>query len=279
MMYKLPAGAELPKCICFGRFRQKNGWNHRGRTTDRNLLLIFISGDARFTIDGEVTEVKHGDQLLIPAGSRYTANTVGGCEYYFLHFTDRIVSVLSRPNERLNISRTINIEDQKKPECYLPAFQDISNDYKQIMLLLIGMDRLRSIDRAEEQYLFQLDFSRLLMTLSIQCRNDNDEGRVDGLSRRVRLYIGENITKPLTLAGLSEHFGVSKSYLLRLFKRDCGMSVTAYINAAKLDLAAELLQSSMMNVSETGDYLGYSDPGYFSRIFRKRFGVPPSELK
>ena len=81
----------------------------------------------------------------------------------------------------------------------------------------------------------------------------------------------ENITKPLTLSGLSEHFDVSKSYLLRLFRRDCHTSVTTYINNAKLDLAAELLCSSMMNVSEVAYHLGYSDTGYFSRIFRKRF--------
>ena len=277
MLYKLKIEPELPRCICFGRFRQNTGWNHRGTQTERNLLLIFISGDARFTIDGEITTVKHGDQLLIPAGSRYTANTVEGCEYYFLHFTDELEIVSTRPSERLSISRTINIEDQKKPVCFLPAVQDVNENYTQILRLLIEMNRLKSINRPEEQYLFQLDFSRLLLILSIRTRDDEREK--SELSERVRLYIGENITKPLTLTGLSEHFGVSKSYLLRLFKRDCGMSITAYINAAKLDLAAELLQSSMMNVSETSDYLGFSDSGYFSRIFRRRFGTPPSALK
>ena len=277
MLYKLKTEPELPRCICFGRYRQNVGWNHRGKKTDRNLLLIFINGDARFTIDGKIMTVKHGDQLLIPAGSRYTARTDEGCEYYFLHFTDELEMVSERPSERLEISKTINIEDQKKPDCFLPAVQDINGDYAQIIRLLVEMNKLKATNRPEEQYLFQLDFSRLLLMLSIMTRDDEREQ--SELSERVRLYIGENITKPLTLTGLSEHFGVSKSYLLRLYKRDCGMSVTAYINAAKLDLAAELLNSSMMNVSETSDYLGFSDSGYFSRIFRKRFGVSPSMLR
>ena len=277
MLYKLSLEPELPRCICFGRFMQANGWNHRGTTTLRNLLLIFVSGSAEFVIDDRKYNVTRGCQLLIPAGSHYVANAGKSCEYYFLHFSEELAQVSERPSERLELSRSIEVETQKRPDCYLTVLNDINDSYTQILMLLTEMDRLRSIDRAEEQYLFQLDFVRLLLTLSTMTRED--AGQNNGLSERVRIYISENITKPLTLTGLSAHFGVSKSYLLRLFKRDCHMTVTAYINNAKLDLAVKLLYSSMMNVSEVAYHLGYSDTGYFSRIFRKRFGKPPSALK
>ncbi len=185
------------------------------------------------------------------------------------HFQDELAPVSERPSERLELSRSIEVDTQKGPDCYLTVLNDINDSYTQILMLLIEMEHLRSIDRAEEQYLFQLDFVRLLLTLSTMTRADARQG--GGLSERVRIYISENITKPLTLAGLSEHFDVSKSYLLRLFRRDCHTSVTTYINNAKLDLAAELLCSSMINVSEVAYHLGYPDTGYFSRIFRKRF--------
>ena len=269
LLYKLSLEPELPRCVCFGRFMQANGWNHRGTTALRNLLLIFVSGSAKFVIDGNKYNIRRGCQLLIPAGSHYVANAEESCEYYFLHFQDELAPVSERPSERLELSRSIEVDTQKGPDCYLTVLNDINDSYTQILMLLIEMERLRSIDRAEEQYLFQLDFVRLLLTLSTMTRADARQG--GGLSERVRIYISENITKPLTLAGLSEHFDVSKSYLLRLFRRDCHTSVTTYINNAKLDLAAELLCSSMMNVSEVAYHLGYPDTGYFSRIFRKRF--------
>ena len=57
-----------------------------------------------------------------------------------------------------------------------------------------------------------------------------------------------------------------------------GMSVTTYINCVKLDYAAQLLRTGEMNVTQIADYLGYSDGGYFSRLFRKRFGICPSKF-
>lgn len=277
MLYKLSLSAGQPHCICFGRFMQTNGWNHRGKTAMRNLLLIFTGGSAKFNIEGTEYDVSRGYELLIPAGSRYFAYTDTSCEYYFLHFSDELTSVSEHPSEKLMLRRSIEVAAQKIPDCFLADVCNIDDEYTQILMLLIEMEHLRLIAKSEEQYMFQLDFIRLLITLSSMTRAFTEQK--NELSERVRTYISENITAPLTLSALSEHFGVSKSYLLRLFKRDCQTSVTAYINASKLDLAAELLHSSMMNVSEVAYHLGYSDVGYFSRIFRKRFGIPPSSLK
>ncbi len=277
MLYKLSLSAELPRCICFGRFIQTNGWNHSGKTAFHNLLLIFTGGSAKFNIDGTEYSVSRGYQLLIPAGSHYFACTDKNCEYYFLYFSEKLMSVSERPSECLKLSRSTEVAAQKSHDCFLVPLCNINDAYTQILMLLIEMEHLRRIAKSEEQYMFRLDFVRLLINLSSMTRADTEQK--SDLSERVRTYIYENITMPLTLGTLSEHFGVSKSYLLRLFKRDCHMSVVAYINASKLDLAAELLFSSMMNVSEVAYHLGYSDVGYFSRIFKKRFGKPPSALK
>ena len=48
-------------------------------TTLRNLLLIFVSGSAKFVIDGNEYNIRRGCQLLIPAGSHYVANAEESC--------------------------------------------------------------------------------------------------------------------------------------------------------------------------------------------------------
>ena len=83
----------------------------------------------------------------------------------------------------------------------------------------------------------------------------------------------------MTLNGLSEHFRYSKTFLLMLFRQSFHTTVTEYINNEKLDCAVRLLRTSIMNINEISDYLGFSDPAYFSRLFKKRFGICPSRYK
>lgn len=54
------------------------------------------------------------------------------------------------------------------------------------------------------------------------------------------------------------------------------MTVTEYINNEKLYYACELIRNTSMNISEIADYLGYSDVFYFSKLFKKKFGISPS---
>ena len=72
------------------------------------------------------------------------------------------------------------------------------------------------------------------------------------------------------------YFNLSRSYLARLFKQYLQMTPTAYINNEKMHYAGELLQNTDMNISEIAEYLGYCDVFYFSRLYKRTFGVPPS---
>lgn len=70
-------------------------------------------------------------------------------------------------------------------------------------------------------------------------------------------------------------------YLKKLFKQEVGMTPLQYLTNRRLENAANILavQFGEGNVSETARLCGFSDPLYFSRLFRKKYGVPPSRYK
>lgn len=82
----------------------------------------------------------------------------------------------------------------------------------------------------------------------------------------------------LTLHTLAERLYVNPSYLSRLFKREEGKSISEYLLKRSMEHAKELLHSGV-KVYDAAEAAGYRDVSYFARVFRKYWGVAPSELK
>ena len=70
-----------------------------------------------------------------------------------------------------------------------------------------------------------------------------------------------------------------RKYLSRLFKKEMGITLTAYIADLRTKKAAELLKTSMLSVAEIAMYVGYPDSNYFVKVFKKRYGMTPSAYR
>ena len=88
-----------------------------------------------------------------------------------------------------------------------------------------------------------------------------------------------NIAQPLSLNRIAETLGVHPSYLSRTFKRELGMTLTAYINTLRIDEAKYMLDYSNESVTEIASSVGYNDPNYFSKVFMKLEHVTPHEYR
>lgn len=96
----------------------------------------------------------------------------------------------------------------------------------------------------------------------------------------VEKYLLENFRKNLSSADLSKEFGFDSSYLSRQFKLHTGMTPWRFLLDLKLKKAQRLITSHPdMLIKDIALAIGYNDPLYFSRIFKKYVGVYPSEYK
>ena len=79
----------------------------------------------------------------------------------------------------------------------------------------------------------------------------------------------------LSLAEIAEHLNISTGYLSIVFKRFTGTTLSDYIAQVKIEHAKELIDSHQYLMYEISDMLGFENPYYFSRVFKKVTGISP----
>ncbi len=93
---------------------------------------------------------------------------------------------------------------------------------------------------------------------------------------KTRAYIDKNLTEPIKLEDLAAEMAVSLRQLQRIFQAELNTTPKTFIITYKLEKAAYMLKNERLTVSEVSYMLGFSNPSYFSRVFKKYFGMPPT---
>ncbi|MBQ9802049.1 MAG: helix-turn-helix domain-containing protein [Clostridia bacterium] len=107
------------------------------------------------------------------------------------------------------------------------------------------------------------------------------DGTRDGapLVENVKNYIAENAAYKLDLHALAALFHYNEKYLGRLFKRQTGESLSAYLNRLRVANAAELLAGGKESVIEIAARAGFSSVNYFNRVFKDHYGLSPTAYR
>jgi len=108
--------------------------------------------------------------------------------------------------------------------------------------------------------------------------NSVDKEKV-ALFKSVEQFIKDNIDKELDLETVSAKFNLSIYYFSRIFKDILGYNFPDYVNLLRVKKAKQLLLNNEISIKEICYAVGYSDPNYFSKVFKKYEGMTPSEYK
>jgi transcriptional regulator GlxA family with amidase domain len=92
-------------------------------------------------------------------------------------------------------------------------------------------------------------------------------------------YIEKNFAERITLDELAAACHVSRRHFFRLFEQAVGVAPMEYLKKVRLQKAAEMLLTSDANVTEVAFACGFNDSNYFSSLYHREFGVPPSQFK
>lgn len=92
-------------------------------------------------------------------------------------------------------------------------------------------------------------------------------------------YIEAHVTEEFRVDEVAAAAHLSNSSLTRLFKAQTGLSVLAWRDEQRMLIACDQLANTLKPVAEVAARVGYTDQLYFSRIFRRRFGLPPSRYR
>ncbi len=96
--------------------------------------------------------------------------------------------------------------------------------------------------------------------------------------RKLLQYIKNNIGDPeLNVASIMSQMHISRTQLHRKLKTLTGLSTTEFIRAIRLKKAEQLLKDNVDSVTQIGYQIGFSDHSYFSKCFKKKYGISPSQ--
>ena len=106
--------------------------------------------------------------------------------------------------------------------------------------------------------------------------NHHDRAFLQAIRRLVEERLGD---PDLCLDDLCRAVHLCRTQVYRRLKKLTGLSPTEYIQQARLERARQLLSSTGKPVSEVGYEVGFRDPAYFSRVFKTKFHLSPTDFR
>lgn len=108
---------------------------------------------------------------------------------------------------------------------------------------------------------------------------ENNCSKKSDVINRIIDYINNNFNKNVTLDLVASEVCLSPQYLSKIFKEKYGSTFIEYITNKRLNYAKELLKKGNMNIKEISKIIGYEDPNYFCKVFKKETGTSPKNYR
>ncbi|MGN0690911.1 MAG: AraC family transcriptional regulator, partial [Oscillospiraceae bacterium] len=229
---------------------------HMDRTADFNVLIYVTDGVMYVTEDGQDYEISAGELMFLRSGLRHFGKreTLRGTGWIYAHFYLRDSSAedekLLLPKKLYGLGGSVH-EDKLYELCRLfhssePLKSFRVNGLFYELLVGIGSERLP---------------------------------RFESLSDKICAYLDTQTDRPFTKELVERKFFLSYSHMAAEFRREKGMSMGEYHNAARMKKACQLLRSTLMPIGEIAERLGFADMLYFSKKFHAFAGAPPSDYR
>ena len=148
----------------------------------------------------------------------------------------------------------------------------IKDDRKDILNAFF--DRIFSTDNLLENYSECYKMIAFLIETAMPIKNLYPQG-----IRLATAYMMQNYDKKVTISTLADIANTSEPNFYALFKKHLGESPIAYLNHHRLSIATNMLMQSNHTISEIADMVGINDSLYFSKLFKKNYGMTPTEYR
>jgi AraC-like DNA-binding protein len=242
-------------------------YRERRKGCEDNILIYCLQGKGYFIVDNKRYEVRSNQYILIPATDkymRYWADNDDPWTIYWVHFTgDKIQDF----NNSLNLS--IN-----RGPVQIPFNENAINIWHNIYQTLEMGYSMENINSACF-CLYHIVATFLMPERHIQNDKD-DEG--DIITKTIH-NMRDNLSKKLSVEDMAGKHNLSVSHFSNLFRKATGMPPIDYFIHLKMQKACQLLYANGDKIKAVAAELGYEDPYYFSRIFKKYIGSSPEQYR
>jgi YesN/AraC family two-component response regulator len=141
------------------------------------------------------------------------------------------------------------------------------------------MSRLnRGVASVLEKGLFNLDETVAHISLALERKHRLSE-EAQRLVRKAMAFIHEKYSEPISRTDIAKHVSIAEDYLTFCFRQELGTTPIKYLQRYRVNRAKQLLQENTYSITEIARLVGFSDSGYFSRIFHRETGISPEAFR
>jgi AraC-like DNA-binding protein/quercetin dioxygenase-like cupin family protein len=253
---------------------------HPNRKMEKVNVFVFVEkGCIYVNEDGRDFQIEEGSYLFLRRNiAHYGTKTYAkGTKWYYIHFyeppQDHKSSTLSEYKHFSESSMIL--EEVYMSQLVLPKFGKVDNPtymiskLKALLAYYENPTPLRPIQLSLQTYQFFVEvYANHLET--------NENSNRHHIVNQMISILRDSNEKRISGEELANALGMNYAYLCTLFREHTGKSVKRFQNELLIEQAIDLLLHSNSNVSEVSDVLGFSNPFYFSRVFKRVTGLSPS---
>ena len=262
--YKTKTRESLPVAVYNSGLQQCDpGYTWGPGLRDHCLIHHVTSGKGVFRVEDAVYAGGAGDTFLVYPGTvvSYTADVEDPWGYCWVGFNG--------PDAKILLTQTPFTREQPVVRFSDP---DAVRDAIQSIYAASGTSSASELRAIGQLYLF--------LALLVEQGGQEPSGDLmrEYFESAVR-FITHNYSHPIDVGDIASNVGISRSHLYRVFMQEVDVSPNDYLTRFRVTQACELLERSTLSMAEVAASVGYSDQLYFSRVFKKVIGLPPTQYK
>jgi AraC family transcriptional regulator of arabinose operon len=269
----------LPLVRDIGFIRTTGDFN-MGRLLDVNVFIYISEGGFEVSDHGNIFVLGRGDCFFLKKGFGYWDSicVMKGSTWHWIHFNDTEAS-----SEAKNLNEFHSIANSQffPPGAYkyrltLPCILKLKNNTfieNKIKRLYETFDSQNSL----KQLYLSAGVLDLFLDIYKLSMHENKADKSDVIVNKIISYLEMNYKSCILSHEIEKLLKMNYNYVSTVFKKKIGMSISNYHAQIRTNKAIQLLKDSSLNISEICYELGFENPSYFSRFFKKTTGITPSD--
>ena len=250
-----------------GEIEVKHGtiWDFN-KKLENNMLAYCVKGSGILMISEEQIPVSGNQFFIIPKASNFKFySVINENTKLLIAFFDgeKIKSLEQEFGVVRNVIPSVNNRIANREMLFEEIFNNLSRGYHDENLQYVNFC-----------------FGHLLATFIFGHKTSDDfADESNPVIRRTIDFMNKNLGRKLSLQQISEEAGYSPTYFTTLFKKETNYSPLSYFSHLKIVKACEYLDYTKTKVKEISYQLGYTDPYYFTKDFKKKMGMSPRQYR
>lgn len=240
-------------------------------------IAFIMSGSGKYRIAGEIYDVCEGDLLLINPHVLHqglVGKPENAATEFFVGASD--IRLSGMPENALPI-----------PEAG-PVIHTAGEFRQKIARICASMEAENAVCWQGRYFMMKAYLMQMLLLIVRQQMEPVSVKKGQAFESFGRKYVVEQVigyfedhyAEKISLDGIAENMYLSPFYISRIFKSEIGDTPIRYLINIRLERAKELLESGFVgSVQEVAAQVGYDDVYHFSKLFKKRYGFPPSQAR